>query len=127
MPDRVIFEYAVIRLVPRVEREEFVNIGVIVMSQRKKFLDVKYHIDQERIQCFSKDLEIPIIENYLKSWKVICSGSKTGKGIESLDLHLRFRWLTANRSTIIQSSSVHSGICHDPEKVLEDLFQKHVS
>ena len=127
MPDRVIYEYAVIRFVPKVEREEFVNIGVIVMSQRLKFLDIKYNIDIGRLKCFTEDVDLALIEEYLNSWKTICKGKSGQEGIESMDLHLRFRWLTAKRSTIIQSSSVHSGLCNEPQKVLEDLFERYVS
>jgi len=126
MPDREIFEYAVIRVVPKVEREEFINVGVILMSQKKGFLNLKYHIDEARLQCFSKDIDASVVEDYLKAWKVVCIGTKIGNGIETLDLHLRFRWLTANRSTIIQCSSVHPGLCDDPEKKLGGLFKKFV-
>ncbi len=83
MPDRVIYEYAVLRFVPRVEREEFINVGVIVMSQRLKFLDVKYHIDKERLKCFSEEVDLTLIEEYLNSWKTICKGKNREEGIES--------------------------------------------
>lgn len=126
MPDRVIFEYAVIRVLPKVEREEFINIGVILMSQRMRFLDLKYHIDRNRLGSFSKDIDHELIVKYMKSWEIICKGSRSGQGIESLDLHLRFRWLTANRSTIIQCSPVHPGLCEDPKEKLEGLFEKFV-
>lgn len=126
MLDRVIFEYAIIRVVPKVEREEFINIGVIIMSQRKRFMDLKYHIDSDRLSSFSKDIDKALIQRYMKSWELISKGSLSGQGIESLDLHLRFRWLTANRSTIIQCSPVHPGLCEDPAERLVRLFKRFV-
>jgi len=120
------YEYAVIRLVPRVEREEFLNIGVILFSKRKKYLDLKYHIDKNRIQAFAKVIDPVLIHEYLKAWDLICKGSPEGGRIGELDLPTRFRWLVAPRSTIIQSSPTHPGLCTDPEKVLEKLFEMYV-
>lgn len=121
-----VFEYAFIRFVPKVEREEFINVGVILYSRRKKYLGVKYHLDKDRILAFSKDVDLEELSNYLKSWDLICQGEILGRKIAQLDLAGRFRWLTASRSTIIQHSKVHTGICKNPELVLEDLFKKYV-
>ena len=121
-----VFEYAFIRFVPKVEREEFINVGVILYSKRKKYLGVKYHLDKDRILAFSKDVDLEELSNYLKSWDLICQGEKLGGKIAQLDLAGRFRWLTASRSTIIQHSKVHTGICKNPELILEDLFKKYV-
>ena len=120
------YEYAIIRLVPKVEREEFLNIGVILYSKRKQYLDMKIHIDESRILSFSKDIEIEHIKKYLDGWRRVCNGSKEGGPIGQLEMHLRFRWLTANRSTIIQSSKVHPGSSTEPSKELEVLFEKYV-
>lgn len=125
MQNRVTYEFAVIRLVPKVEREEFMNIGVIVFSKRKKYLGIKYHIDTTKINAFSKDVDTEMINKYLKAWKLICDG-KNGGFIGQLELSLRFRWLVAARSTIIQSSKTHPGLCENPEDVLEDLFRRYV-
>ena len=121
-----IYEYAIIRLVPLVEREEFINIGVILYSKRKDYLDMKIHFDEDRILSFSKDIEIELIKRYLDGWRRVCNGGKEGGPIGQLEMHLRFRWLTANRSTIIQSSKVHPGSSTEPSKVLDVLFQKFV-
>ncbi len=121
-----IYEYAIIRLVPKVEREEFLNIGVILYSKRKDYLDIKIHIDEDRISAFSKDLDVAMIKEYLDGWFKVCKGSKEGGPIGKLDMHLRFRWLTANRSTIIQSSKVHPGYSSDPAEELDKLFLKFV-
>lgn len=126
MQDKVTYEYAVIRLVPKVEREEFLNIGVILFSKRKKYLDIKYQIDESRIRSFSEEVDTDMIREYLEAWVLICKGSPDGGSIGKLDVASRFRWLVASRSTIIQSSKTHPGLCTDPEKVLEDLFKRYV-
>ncbi|MCB0705807.1 MAG: DUF3037 domain-containing protein [Saprospiraceae bacterium] len=126
MQGKEVFEYAFIRFVPKVEREEFINVGVILFSRRKKFLDVKYHIDEARLCAFSTEVDLTTLTSYLKSWDLICQGSPEGGYIAKLDLASRFRWLTASRSTIIQHSKVHTGLCEDPGLVLNDLFEKYV-
>ena len=126
MQKKEVFEYAFIRFVPKVEREEFLNVGVIVFCKRKKYLAVKYHIDEARLNAFSKDIDLAELSEYLKSWDLICQGSPEGGKIAQMDLPGRFRWLTASRSTIIQHSSVHTGLCENPEAVLNDLFEKYV-
>ena len=126
MQDKVTFEYAIIRLVPRVEREEFFNIGVILFSKRKKYLDVKYSIDNAKLNAFSCELDLEALNSYLKSWDLICKGDKSAGVIGSFELSDRFRWLAASRSTIIQSSKTHSGLTDNPEKELEDIFEKYV-
>ncbi|SDM04271.1 DUF3037 domain-containing protein [Kriegella aquimaris] len=126
MQDRCTYEFAIIRIVPKVEREEFMNVGAILFSKRKKFLDMKFEINRNRLEAFSNELDIDALTAYLKAWKLICDGEPEGGAIGKLDLASRFRWLTASRSTIIQSSKPHPGLCHDPEKELEDLFEKYV-
>ncbi len=126
MPDKQVYEYAFIRLVPKVEREEFLNVGVILFGKRHKFLEVKYHLDEGRIRAFSPDLDLEEVARYLHTWELISQGRAEGGYIAQLDQAGRFRWLTATRSTIIQSSKVHPGLCSDPAAVLEDLFEKYV-
>ncbi len=126
MQDKVTYEYAVIRLVPKVEREEFINIGVILFSKRKKYLGIKYKIDKDKISAFSDEVDTNMIQKYLEAWELICDGEPNGGLIGTLELSLRFRWLVAARSTIIQSSKTHPGICYDPEKILEDIFRRYV-
>lgn len=126
MPNKEVFEYAFIRFVPKVEREEFMNVGVILFSRRKKFIDVKIHLDADRLKAFSKDVDIEELRSYLKSWDLICQGKAEGGTIATLDMASRFRWLTASRSTIIQHSQVHTGVCDDPELMLNRLFEKYV-
>ena len=126
MQDKVIFEYAIIRVVPKVEREEFFNVGVILFSKRKKFLGVKFHIDQKKLKAFSEDLELETIHAYLKAWQLICEGNSDGGTIGNLEISDRFRWLAACRSTVIQSSKTHSGLCDDPQKELDSIFETYV-
>ena len=126
MQNRETYEFAVIRLVPKVEREEFLNIGVILFSKRKKYLGIRYNIDKERIHSFSSEVDTDAIHKYLEAWELICKGEPNGGSIGKFERASRFRWLVASRSTIIQSSKTHPGLCHDPEKVLEDLFKRYV-
>lgn len=126
MQDKVTFEYAVIRIVPKVEREEFFNIGVILFSKRKKFLGVKYHIDRTKLEAFCKELDYNLLQKYLKAWELVCKGEPAGGPIGKLELSDRFRWLAASRSTVIQSSKTHPGLCNNPEETLEKLFATYV-
>lgn len=123
MQDRVKYEYAIIRLVPKVEREEFFNIGVILYSKAKKFLGIKYHIDLEKLNSFCCEKNFEELNAYLKAWEMVCKGETSGGAIGTLDAIDRFRWLTASRSTIIQSSTTHTGLCKDPQKELEAIFK----
>lgn len=126
MPDNISYEYAIIRVVPKVEREEFINIGVILYAKRKKYLGIQYHLDEKRLAAFGNPPDIDLIRNYLKAWELVCKGGKAGGEIGDLELPIRFRWLTADRSSIIQSSATHSGLCADPEKMLSDIFERYV-
>jgi hypothetical protein len=126
MQDKVTYEYAIVRVVPEVEREEFFNVGVILYSKQKKYLDIKYHIDEQKLRAFSTELDISYLNNYLHAWKLVCQGSAQGGPVGQLDLAYRYRWLTASRSTIIQSSMSHPGLCTDPQVVLNRLFDQYV-
>ena len=126
MPDKQLYEYAFIRFVPKVEREEFLNVGVILYCKKDQFLQAKFHIDKKRISAFSEGVDFEELEDYLNTWELISEGAENGGKIGQLDAASRFRWLTATRSTIIQSSKIHTGICAQPERVLEDLFEKYV-
>jgi len=126
MPEKHLFEYAVIRIVPRVEREEFLNVGVILYSQSLKFLQIMYQVDEQKLLHFSDQLDVPEIEDHLKAYDQVCRGVAESGPIGKLDQPSRFRWLTATRSTIVQSSKVHSGFCADPWNALHELFTKFV-
>jgi len=126
MQDRYTFEYATIRIVPKVEREEFFNVGVILFCKWKKFIGIKYYINPEKLKAISPDVELDFLEDYLKAWELVCDGKAAGGKIGAMELSDRFRWLTACRSTIIQSSKTHPGLCEDPQLTLEEIFEKQV-
>ena len=121
------FEYAVIRVVPRVEREEFLNVGVILYCRTHKFLQSRIHIDKERLFALSNNIDMNELEDHLKAFEAISNGSDCDSPIAKLDMASRFRWLTAVRSTIVQTSKVHPGICSDPADKINRLFEQYVS
>ena len=126
MQENQLFEYAVIRIVPRVEREEFLNVGVILYCPKQKFLKVKYFLDKKRITHFCGELDINELEEHLKIFELISSGNKDSGPIAKLPIAERFRWLTATRSTVVQTSKVHPGFCSDAEETLAKLFNQLV-
>lgn len=126
MPDKCTFEYAVIRVVPRVEREEFLNVGVIVFCKRPAFLDMKYVLDEQRLLAIDPAIDLAEVRLHLQAYEQISKGIKGTSPIAALDHASRFRWLTAKRSTIVQSSAVHPGLCFDPAATTDTLLQKLV-
>ncbi|MEM9260638.1 MAG: DUF3037 domain-containing protein [Bacteroidota bacterium] len=126
MPGIQPYEYAVIRYVPRVELEEFVNVGVILFSKRLKFLGIEYRLDAKRLTAFDPEVEVEELADYLRAWDLICAGGPSGGRIGALNLAERFRWLTATRSTVIQCSKTHPGRTDAPQKVLAELFACYV-
>jgi hypothetical protein len=122
MLENCLFDYAVIRVVPRVEREEFINVGVILSCPARKFLDARIEFDAPRLNVFAPTLELETIENYLSAIPKICAGDEAAGEIGRLPQRARFYWLTAQRSTIVQSSPVHTGFCTDAWEMLEHLF-----
>ncbi|HUC80893.1 MAG TPA: DUF3037 domain-containing protein [Flavisolibacter sp.] len=126
MQEKHLFEYAVIRVVPRVEREEFLNVGIILYCRSKRFLECIYQVNQPKLQVLCPTLECNDVEGNLQSFESICKGSKSDSPISRLDVASRFRWLTATRSTIVQTSKVHPGFCIEPKETLQKLFEQLV-
>lgn len=126
MPARSSFDYAVIRVVPRVEREEFVNAGVILFCLAKDFLEARVEIDEPRLRALWPEIDIELVRQHLEAIPRICAGAPDAGPIGRLSLRERFHWLVAPRSTIIQVSPVHTGLCDHPERALDDLFHKAV-
>lgn len=126
MPEQHLYEYAVIRIVPRVEREEFMNAGIILFCATQRFLDVKCKLDKEKLKAFGCDVDIKEIEARLKAFEQVCKGGKEGGPIGLLIPASRFRWLTAWRSTVVQTSRVHPGFCVDAKQTLELLYEQLV-
>jgi hypothetical protein len=122
------FEYAVVRVVPRVEREEFLNAGVILYCRSLRFLDARIAMDRTRLQALSLDptLDLDTIERALSMIPRICAGDAAAGPIAALDQAERFRWLCATRSTVNQVSPVHAGLCDDPAAMLDHLMTKMV-
>lgn len=126
MQEKYLFEYAVIRLVPRVEREEFCNVGIILFSKEKKFLGAMHTVNETRLKALDEKADIAEIQAYLLAFEKICAGAKDGGPIAQLDMPSRFRWLTAQRSTILQTSRVHPGFCSNPQEALKRLHEQLV-
>jgi hypothetical protein len=126
MEDKLIYEYAIIRLIPRVDREEFINIGVIVFCKVSNYIGVKINLNEERAKSLFKDLDISAVIENLTSFQMIVEGNKEGGPIAEYDVASRFRWLTAKRSTVIQTSVIHSGLTNNEEATLQCLFDEMV-
>jgi Protein of unknown function (DUF3037) len=124
--DHCMYDYAVIRVVPRVEREEFVNVGVIVSCPFKDFLEARIELDEQRLMALDSTLDIDAIRPHLATIPVICAGGEQAGPIGQLSQRNRFHWLVAPRSTIIQTSPVHAGCCQNPIAVLEHLLDTMV-
>jgi len=124
--DHFQYDYAIFRVVPRVEREEFVNVGVIVSCPAQEFLGARVEIDEQRLLALDPGLDIESIRAHLATIPAICEGGPDAGPIGQLSQRERFHWLVSPRSTTIQISPVHSGQCKDPEEVLDQLLQTMV-
>ena len=120
------FDYAVVRIVPRVERGEFVNAGVILFSRTARFLDARIELDAARLSVLAPSIDTVTVQSYLDAIPRICAGGPDAGPIGLLSQSERFHWLVAPRSTIIQTSPVHSGVHADPPAALAHLFEKLV-
>jgi hypothetical protein len=130
VPDPCGFDYAIVRLVPRVEREEFLNIGVIVHAPARVFVSCALALDRARLAAFAPaltDAELTELEQHVHAWCAVCAGDPSGGPIARLSSSERFHWLVAPRSTSIQTSAVHTGITDDPAAAVQRLFQTMVA
>ena len=126
MPQKHQYEYAIVRVVPVVEREEFVNAGVILFCKKEKFIRMKYHLSQDKILILKPDAEIEEIRKNLEAFRIIAEGEKGGGPIALMDQAERFRWLSAVRSASIQTSRPHTGLSDNLEKTFNTLFDEMV-
>ncbi len=126
MPARCSYEYAVVRVVPRVDREEFVNAGVIVFCLERDFLAARVELDAAKVLALAPDADLDLVEEHLRSIPAIAAGGEGSGPIGKLSARERFRWLVAPRSTVVQTSAVHAGLCDDPERLAEDLLERMV-
>jgi Protein of unknown function (DUF3037) len=120
------FEYAVVRIVPMVEREEFLNVGVVLYCAKQNFLQFRYQLNEERLRVFCPQVDVAEIRCYLQSFEQICEGKKDAGPIAQLPIAGRFRWLTATRSTMLQTSKVHPGLCSDAAEMLDKIYAQQV-
>jgi len=124
--DHYSYDYAIIRVVPRVEREEFLNVGVILSCPAKEFLEARIELDEQRLTALDSTLDLESIRSHLAVIPAICAGGEQAGPIGQLSQRERFHWLIAPRSTVIQTSAAHSGRCTDPTAALEHLIETMV-
>ena len=124
MQELSVYEYAVLRFVPRVDREEFINIGVVLFCKDKDYLAVKTKLDEQRIKALYGKVDLGELISYVAVFHNIANGNERGGPIACLDLPSRFRWLTAKRSTILQISPIHSGLTENPDLTLTSIFNE---
>ncbi len=126
MPALSSFDYAIVRVVPCVEREEFINVGVILFCRTLRFLEARIELDTKRLTALSPQLDLAMVQAHLDLIPRICAGGTKAGPIGQLSQSERFQWLVTPRSTTIQVSPVHCGLCVDPQATLDDLFEKMV-
>ena len=121
-----LFEYAVVRIMPRVEREEFMNVGIILYCAKLNFLQTLYTLNEERLSIFCTQVDKEELLQNLQAFEHICIGGNDAGPIGKLETGERFRWLTATRSTILQTSKVHPGFSSNPQETLTRLYTQLV-
>lgn len=124
MQDKILYEYAVIRIVPKVEREEFINAGIMIYSKEKNEILIKTYFDEKKFDAFESELDKEQVQLNLRSFELIANGKKEGGSIAQMDTASRFRWMTAVRSSCIQTSRPHPGFSDDLEETLDRLFEE---
>jgi hypothetical protein len=120
------FDYAVVRIVPSVEREEFFNAGVVLFCPEQRFLNARIHLNREKLAAFDPEIDVQDIQRRLEAIVKICAGDTNAGPIGRLPQRPRFHWLIAPRSTVVQVSPAHSGVCEEPGAVLDRLFEEQV-
>jgi hypothetical protein len=121
------FSYAVFRVVPRVERGEAVNAGVVVFCRPLRFLAARTTVDEARLRALWPEVDVELVRSHLHAIERIAAGDRDAGPIAQLDVTERFHWLVAPSSTIIQPSAVHTGLCGDPDEELEKLFRSLIA
>jgi len=127
MQGKHLFEYALIRLVPRVEREEFVNVGVVLCCKRQNYIACKIHLPEGKLLAMDAEADLSLFSCYLDSFQKICEGEKMGNPIAFQDAASRFRWLTSMRSSMLQTSRPHSGFSENLDQTLLRLYEQYVA
>lgn len=127
MPTPAAFDYALLRVVPRVERQEFINAGVVMFCLEKRYLDARIHLDEARLRALWPEFDADLIKQHLEAVPRICAGDETAGPIAKLSQRERFHWLVAPRSTIIQPSPVHTGLCDETDGTLDRLVKQFLT
>lgn len=120
------FNYAILRVVPCLERGEFVNVGIVLFCKPRGFLQARVHLPAEKLTAMRPDIDLAFIQQHLDAFPRVCLADPEAGPIARLTIRERFYWMAAPRSTMIQVSAVHAGMCDDPERTLEELFNKLV-
>jgi len=121
------FDYTVIRVVPRVERQEFINAGVVVFCPEKRYLAARIHLDEPRLRALWPEIDVEVVRAHLEAIQLICAGDASAGPIAQLSQRERFHWLSAPHSTIIQQSPVHTGVCDDTGNLLDRLAKQFLA
>jgi hypothetical protein len=120
------FDYAIVRVTPEVEREEFINAGVILLCRQRAFLGTRLRLDAARLLALAPEADVKAVEAHLDAIRRLVEGDLDAGPLAQMSQAERFHWLTHPRSTTIQVSPVHGGLCDDPQEALEDLFKRMV-
>ena len=126
MPAAHSYDYAIVRVVPRVERSEFVNAGVILFCRVRRYLNAAIDLDRERLRALTTCTDVDEVERHLAAFPLVCAGGSAAGPIGALSMAERFHWLVSPRSTLVQPSPVHCGLCDDPASELEHLLNTMV-
>jgi hypothetical protein len=124
VPETASFDYAILRVVPRVERQEFINAGVVVFCRERRYLDARIHLDENRLRALWPATDVELVRQHLEAVPLICAGDPSGGPIARLSQSERFLWLSAPRSTILQPSPVHTGVLEQTEGLLDRLARQ---
>lgn len=127
MDDSLVYEYAVIRYVPSVEREEFLNVGLVMMCKRRRWVRARIRVDRDRLAAFGAPHTPEEIEDQLRTFTQTAEGGVKAGPIGLLPAEERFRWLSAVKSSCLQTSRPHPGLTADPDATFEDLFERLVN
>jgi hypothetical protein len=115
-----------VRVVPRVERGEFLNVGVVLFSREQDFLAARFEVDEDRLRSLAPTVDLAVVERHLATFQALCDGDPSGGPLAAMPSADRFHWLVAPRSTMIQTSPVHVGRGEDPRRALDDLLAEFV-
>lgn len=127
MPTPASFDYAILRVVPRVERQEFINAGVVVFCLEKRYLGARIRLDAGRMKALWPDVDVELAKEHLEAVRRICEGDPAAGPIAKLSQRERFHWIISPRSTIIQPSPVHTGVCDETDGLLDRLEKQFLS